>query len=236
MYLDSFFKTENNIILISPEQASKFAKEVADDFNPLHNSDHKRFCVPGDLLFAISLAKYGLSQKMQFNYTGMVGKNAQLIFPNKFENTFELIDSNNKACLNATESGDKTTDLSVIEAFTKAYVAFSGHCFPHVLVPSMREKGVMINPARPLVIYESMAFEFNSIDIKHPSLKPAGANLEVDGKRGKIIINFDLFDAENLVGKGHKTMLLSGLREFDEETIQSLIKQYESSKTDYKSI
>ncbi len=74
MYLDPFFTTENGQTVIRPEQASQFAKEVSDDFNPLHNPEHKRFCVPGDLLFALSLAKYGLSQKCSLTTQAWLGK------------------------------------------------------------------------------------------------------------------------------------------------------------------
>ena len=39
----------------SQQQASQFAKGVAGDFNPIHDVGGKRFCVPGDLLFACLL-------------------------------------------------------------------------------------------------------------------------------------------------------------------------------------
>ncbi len=235
MYLDPFFTTENGQTVIRPEQASQFAKEVSDDFNPLHNPEHKRFCVPGDLLFALSLAKYGLSQKMQFNYTGMVGKDSVIVFPEHFKDAFELVDLKGKACLNATNSGDVTNDMALIEAFTRAYVAFSGHSFPHILVPLMREKGVMINPDRPMVIYESMSFEFSTMSLSDISLKLSGTRLDVTGKRGKVTICFDLLDGENKVGEGQKTMIMSGLRAFEEEKVQDLINLYEAAKTSYKS-
>jgi len=68
-----------------------FAKEVAHDFNPLHDVDAKRFCVPGDLLFSMALEKYGLSQNMHFNFSGMVGHDVLLNFP---DTDAELIDVN----------------------------------------------------------------------------------------------------------------------------------------------
>ena len=43
MYLDAFHVIQNNLIKITPEQGSRFAKEISDDFNPLHNPDSKRF-------------------------------------------------------------------------------------------------------------------------------------------------------------------------------------------------
>jgi len=233
-YLDDFYETNHGLVSIKPEQASKFAKEISDDFNPLHDPDNKRFCVPGDLLFAITLAKYGLSKKMVFNYTGMVGKGVELVYPDVIDRTFILEDSRGKECLNAEISGDVVTDLVAIESFTKAYVAFSGHSFPHILVALMKDSNVMINPARPMVIYESMAFEFDQLDLVLPSLALTKTSLEVNGKRGTVKINFDLLDQGKVVGKGFKTMVLSGLREYDESKVQALIKSYEGFKLSYQ--
>ena len=66
MFLKEFYDTQENSIRIGANQASTFAKEIAHDFNPLHDADAKRFCVPGDLLFSLVLEKYGLSENMHF--------------------------------------------------------------------------------------------------------------------------------------------------------------------------
>ena len=73
MFLRDFYNTPDHTISITAEQASTFAKEIAHDFNPLHDVDAKRYCVPGDLLFSLALEKYGLSQQMHFTFAGMVG-------------------------------------------------------------------------------------------------------------------------------------------------------------------
>ncbi|MEO1880948.1 MAG: DUF3581 family protein, partial [Methylococcales bacterium] len=71
--LKEFYSGPDDCVAITAEQGSLFAKEVAGDFNPIHDVDSKRFCVPGDLLFAIVLEKYGLSKTMNFTFTGMLG-------------------------------------------------------------------------------------------------------------------------------------------------------------------
>ena len=63
MFLDSFYNQNDSQLTISAEQGSRFAKAVSNDFNPIHDADSKRFCVPGDLLFAIALQRYGLSRR-----------------------------------------------------------------------------------------------------------------------------------------------------------------------------
>ena len=55
-----FYAQRGEYVVISAEQASRFAKGVAGDYNPIHNPDARRFCVPGDLLFTLVLVKFGL--------------------------------------------------------------------------------------------------------------------------------------------------------------------------------
>jgi len=233
MYLDDFHSIHNDLIIITPEQGSRFAKEVSNDFNPLHNPDSKRFCVPGDLLFAMTLARFGLSEKMTFNYTGMVGKGVELFFPESANNNFIIKDNNDKAYLDISRDGNISNDMSFIEGFSRAYVAFSGHSFPHILVPLMKQNNVMINPDRPMVIYESMAFTFDNLEVSQPSLKLSNTSLDVVGKRGTVRIEFDVLDGETKVGSGYKTMVLSGLREYDQAKVDGLIDLYETSKSSY---
>lgn len=234
MYLNSFHQLDNQTITISPQQASRFAKEVAQDFNPLHDPESKRFCVPGDLLFALVLANQGLSQKMVFNYTGMVGEGVSLDVPNDTSSEFKVTDNNGKEYLNVSREGDITKDMALIEAFTRAYVAFSGHSFPHILVPLMKDNNVMINPARPMVIYESMSFQFNRLDLSNPTLELVDSNLKVDGKRGTVSLKFHVMENGEEVGTGMKSMVLSGLRDYDEDKVQALVELYETTKANYQ--
>lgn len=233
MYLDPFHTSQDHIVTITPQQGSQFAKEISDDFNPLHDPENKRFCVPGDLLFALTLARLGLSQKMQFNYTGMVGKDVELNFPAQQSSEMSITDGADKCFLEVQSNGETTNDLALIEGFSKAYVAFSGHSFPHILVPLMQKNNVMINPARPMVMYESMAFEFDRLNIEAPSLELVNSSLEVTGKRGRVHLEFDIQSHGQRVGHGVKTMVLSGLREYDQTHVDGLIALYEESKASY---
>lgn len=80
MFLDDFHTLTDGRIRISAQQASQFAKRIAGDYNPIHNPDARRFCVPGDLLFALVLARFGLSQRMSFRFLSMVGDGTPLCF------------------------------------------------------------------------------------------------------------------------------------------------------------
>ena len=54
-------------ISFSEQQASDFAKGVAGDFNPIHDPGAKRFCVPGDLLFAVLLHRFGIAPILKWS-------------------------------------------------------------------------------------------------------------------------------------------------------------------------
>ena len=225
-----------NKIAITANQGSRFAKEIAQDFNPLHNTDSKRFCVPGDLLFSLVLMRFGISQSMEFHYQGMVPGGALLKFSEK-ASEFCVTDEEGKAYLSGHKQGQSLQNEEVIAGFCEAYVAFSGMSFPHILVPLMKQHDVMINPARPMVIYEKMAFEFERPIINLtsvPELILEEAELTIEGKRGKVRIPFSIQLNERKIGQGYKTMTLSGLKAYDEAAVEKLIADYEMSKQAYR--
>lgn len=230
MFLNPYFNKKNQVISVSQTQASAFAKNVAQDFNPIHDVNAKRFCVPGDLLFALTLTEYGLSQKMTFKFEGMVGDNTPLVFPEHEEKDFTVCDDKDKRYLTVHRSGEVTRCSTQTEAFIRSYVAFSGLNFIHVLVPMMKAQGVMINPARPLIIYESMSVDLHTLVFSDIRLSLVEKALKIDGKRGDVALKFELHCGEQLVGTGEKTLVLSGLRAIDEAQMQQMCEQYEGFK------
>jgi len=233
MFIENFFSTSSEKITFSRQQASDFAKQIADDFNPLHDIDAKRFCVPGDLLFSLILAKAGLHQQMSFTFSGMVSNDIALTFPKEINGEASITDDNNKEYLRVSASGDKTDDSELIESLIRSYVEFSGHTFPHILVKLMAEKNVMINPARPMVMYESMSIHLERLDIPSVDLKFAGSTLTLDGKRGTACLEFDLESNGTVIGHGKKHMLLSGLREYCPEVMDNVVNEYNLKKATY---
>jgi hypothetical protein len=233
MFLESYCNITNNQISFSRQQGSDFAKIVADDFNPLHDADAKRFCVPGDLLFSLVLEKSGLSQNMGFTFSGMVTDGIKLNFPEKIVGSATILDDNAKEYMKIEASGQCTTNRQSIDALIRAYVEFSGHTFPHILVKLMFEKNVMINPTRPMVMYENMFIHLDEVDFTDVQLKLTTPSLLIDGKRGKATLPFDLVANGKVIGHGKKHMLLSGLRDYDQTTIDSLVNHYNDKKAQY---
>jgi len=235
MLLSDFYTIDTAGLRISADQASNFAKAIAGDFNPLHNPDNRRFCIPGDLLFTIMLQHYGASQHMHFRFSGMVGANVALQLEEDTGDAHELRDAAGKTYLHVDRSGEATRDSQLIEHLARSYVAFSGQNFPHILVPLMQEQGVMINVERPMVIYESMAFELTRLDIQNVELHLADSSLKADGRRGEARLAFELLCGETVVGTGCKRLLLSGLRPYDQGSMDQLVKAYLASRDDYQS-
>ncbi|MDB1123828.1 DUF3581 domain-containing protein [Vibrio algarum] len=226
MFLTPYFSVLNQKFQFTRRQASHFAKKVAGDFNPIHDEDNKRFCVPGDLLFAVLLKEEGISQKMRFDFSGMVSDGVALQVENKCENESAVVDEKGKEYLHMNREGEVSHDSELIEHVVKNYVQFSGKNFPHIMVPLMEQQQMMINCQRPLVIYESMEIEFSRLDIHHPEVEFSGATFDVEGKRGVVTLNFDFKEDGELVGKGVKRMVASGLRPYDDSAVDDLVKRF----------
>jgi hypothetical protein len=221
---------------ISADQGSAFAKTVAGDFNPIHHAASKRFCVPGDLLFAIALNEYGLHQYMTFQFLDIVSADIILDYPKQpsaqSETQLQVVNDYGKPVLGVEYTGGVTHQPDQIEQFLKNYVSFSGQNFPHILVPLMREHQVMINPKRPLVIYQSMSFEFDHLNFNALDISLEKTTLEVNGRRGDAKLYFSLNSKGCSIGAGIKKLILSGLREYDQQVIQKMCDDYLVSKTD----
>ncbi len=226
MFLDNYYSESEDGITFTRQQASAFAKSVAGDFNPLHDPDNKMFCVPGDLLFSVALAKLGLSKQMKFVFSGMVTDDISIDFHNINNGTVEVQDSAGRSYLSIFRSGESSQDETAITELAKRYVEFSGRTFPHILVPLMREQGSMINPDRPLVIYESMEIDLKDLNITQPELEITDTSLEVNGKKGRVRLEFCLKQGEKIIGSGIKYMSLRGLKPFIQEQIDRVVNDY----------
>ncbi|GKW48556.1 DUF3581 domain-containing protein [Halomonas sp. NCCP-2165] len=236
MFLDEFHSVRDDRICISADQASHFAKGVAGDYNPIHNPDARRFCVPGDLLFALVLMRFGLSQRMVFHFRSMVGAGVPLALNLDDDGLIRVTDEAGKLYLEVERDGEITHDEAVIEAFTRRYVAFSGKNFPHYLKPLMEAQGVMFNPQRPLVIYDSMGFELERLDVREPSLALSDSSLEVNGKRGDVRLEFALSGADGPLGRGSKKLVVSGLRDYDAEAMEAIVAEFYRLKGAYEGV
>lgn len=232
IHLENYAVENDNGIQVSRQQASDFAKQIAKDFNPIHDVDAKRFCVPGDLLFALALSKYGLSQRMRFTFSDMVGEGVALQFPPP-ANKVTVSDKNGREYLHIEREGEVSIDQTLVRNFTRAYVAFSGHNFPHILIPLMADHGVMINPDRPLVMYQGMTIDLDHLNCSQPDLELSKSSLDIDRKRGNVLLEFNLVENGEVIGRGEKRVILSGLRPYVQENIDSLVTEYNARKQAY---
>ena len=235
MNIEKYYHLEDSKLSFTRQQASEFAKSVAGDFNPLHNVDAKLFCVPGDLLFSVIIHHYGLRQTMGFSFSGMVNDTVTLHLPRVQAREISIYDDNNKKYLDISSNGDASQNKQLIDSLIRNYVEFSGHSFPHVLVPLMKANNVMVNTDRPLVIYDHMRIVLDTLDIDEvSSLSLADSQFRIYGKRGDVALNFDLSCNGEKIGMGQKKMVLSGLRAFDQSKIDELVSADNQRKDNYQ--
>lgn len=233
MFLDDFCTITDDRVRIAARDASRFAKEVAGDFNPIHDPGSRRFCVPGDLLFALVVCRYGLSRHMAFRFRGMVGEGVTLCLPPTPGERFSLTDEQDRVCLEVERDGPTTCDMTVIEPFVRSYVAFSGRNFPHILQPLLAGHGVMFNPDRPLVMYDSMAFTLEDFVDGDPVAELADARLDVAAKRADALLDFAILVGGANVGHGSKKLVISGLKPYDDERMKRIMADYEARRAEY---
>ncbi|MAZ87676.1 MAG: hypothetical protein CL693_08520 [Cellvibrionaceae bacterium] len=232
MQLEQYVSQHGDTFHFSREQASLFAKRIADDFNPIHDVDAKRFCVPGDLLFTVALSELGLQESMNIRFADMVTENTELHFKSAETGQHDIRDEADKVYLSIEASGNRSDKREQNLKLAEQYVAFSGKTFPHVLVPLWKEHNVMVNPARPLVIYESMTLSMETLDFDTPTIALSGSSLEVNGKRGNVRLDIEITEKDKVIGRGQKRMLLSGLKPYDQDAIDDLITFYDQRKID----
>ena len=233
MNLEKYYHLEGSRLSFTRQQASDFAKRVAGDFNTLHDVDSKRFCVPGDLLFSVIIHHYGLRQTMGFSFSGMVGDDVTLILPEVNAREISIYDENDKKYLDVSSNGAHSRNQNLIGSLTRNYVEFSGHTFPHILVPLMQENNVMMNPERPLVIYDHMRISLDTLEIDSIDLTLNDSTFRQYGKRGDIALNYDLSCNGKRGGKGQKKMVVSGLREYDQAGVDGMVDYYAKNKSLY---
>lgn len=91
----------------------------------------------------------------------------------------------------------------------------------------------MINPERPMVMYESMTIDLDRLDIDAPLLEVDHNGLTLNGKRGDVRLAFNLMDCGKIVGRGNKRIMLSGLREYDKQAMDDLVTKLNQRKLDF---
>lgn len=234
-FLEPFItRIDRNSVRISAKQASDFAKGIAGDFNPIHDHDSKRFCVPGDLLFTESIRRLGLYETMHFEFIDMLAADVDVQYPPKAEEgKLFITSSTGKNLVGINITGKPLTNTSMAAQFALDYVQFSARSFPDILVPLMKQHGKMINPSRPLVIYQSMSFQFKETATTQIDVTLDKSQLDIEGKRGRALFTFTLCSAGQTIGHGEKKLILSGLRDYQDDAMEQLTNDYLDKKKLY---
>ncbi len=253
MDISRYITESDGAVSFDANLASAFAKGMAGDFNPLHDPESKRFCVPGDLLFSVLLHRYGVAGNTRVQFSGMLDGKTRMLLPPAVDGQADITDARDRALLSLSLGGKRYTDLNFIAQLCEQYVRFSGQTFPDVLVPLMRNAGTMINPARPMVIYKNMSIDLNDsaaelFDVSDDgqlgqlrkaiddelTLELAGSDLSADGRKGQVQLTFNIEVAGQSIGTGEKNLVLSGLREYEEAAMQVVVGDYNDRRHAYQ--
>ena len=97
----------------------------------------------------------------------------------------------------------------------------------------MKQHGKMINTSRPLIIYQSMSFQFEETATTQIDLTLDKSQLDIEGKRGRALFTFTLCSAGQTIGHGEKKLILSGLRDYQEDVMEQLTNDYLDKKKQY---
>jgi len=251
--ISEYVVEEGESVYFEEAQASRFAKSIAGDFNPIHDPGSKRFCVPGDLLFSVLLHRYGAAQSTSVQFAGMLDGKTRIALPRKATQPFHVMDARDKPLLSLFQTGHRFLNTEFISLLCEQYVQFSGQTFPGILVPLMHSANVMINPDRPLVIYKDMTIELNEYArdlfaenasgdfdewISPPptpmTLALSDSDISVNGRKGAVRLQFSIDLAGQQIGSGEKNMVLSGLREYDAAAMQAIVELYTEWQESYQ--
>ena len=228
--LSAFYHREGDRLWVDADQGSGFAKRVAGDHNPLHDVDAPRFCVPGDLLFALIAHRYGLAQRFALSFRGMLRADTPLVFPSRPGSEFAIAGDDGREYVHVTHETPLPSDEAARLALIRAYVGCSGETFPDRLCPLLAEAGVMFNPQRPFLVYDSMALELErgpGIDV---AVTSQDASLTVNGKRADVQFDYRIEDGDGVIGHAAKRMVVSGLRDYDDEAMTAVIGAYHARR------
>lgn len=230
-FLSGFHQSDGATCSVSADQGSRFAKAIAGDHNPLHDADAPRFCVPGDLLFALIIGHYGLAREIELTFKGMLRAEAPLSFPENPGPAFSICGEGDREYVSVTMQDALETTPAGRLALVRAYVACSGQTFPDLLDPLLEAHGVMFNPDRPFVVYDSMQIQLLQPPQPDVSLQLEDSALKVEGKRGDARFDFVILQAGERIGHCTKQMVVSGLRDYDRDRMAELIARYQQRRS-----
>ncbi len=231
-FLSAFHSRDQEKRWVSAAQGSRFAKEIAGDYNPLHDQDAPRFCVPGDLLFALTIGQYGLARQLELTFKGMLRADTVLLYPEHPPEPFSIVGDNGREYVTINRQDPFETAPSIQLGLIKAYVACSGQTFPDLLQPLLAQEGVMFNPDRPFVVYDRMVMALDRAPQQAPSLQLARSGLQTDGKRGDAHFEFAISDDGQTIGHCRKQMVVSGLRPYNHAAMAQAVAEYQQRRAE----
>jgi len=77
-----------------------------------------------------------------------------------------------------------------------------------------------------MVIYESMSLAMENLNAPAPELDIIHSEMDVQGKRGRCKLAFQLTSGGEAIGSVAKRLMISGLREYDPAAMKDVIAEF----------
>ena len=225
MFVDQYYTCHEENFYFPKHKSSAFAKQIAKDFNPLHDVKNRRFCVPGDLIFSAILSKFGANKEMTFDFKRMINGIEALNVVSSNE-SISVKNIQNEEMISIHRGGEITHDKVFINGFIRSYVEFSGKMFPEVILNAMKKSGVMPSLKRPLIIYVKMSFSLNVFSSNRPQVMLRETVFEKLGRKGVMSLYFDVWVNGEIIGFGEKKIFIGSVCPCDPSALQVYINSY----------
>lgn len=218
----------NDVFRFIPTACSAYARNVAKDFNPIHSHLAKKYCVPGDLIFALITEMHGAHNYMRVDFLNRVGAECKLFFDTK-RIALALLDVDKKLYAELATAGDKSVCPKRLKTVSNVVVSCTSGYFPYKLIDNLREENVMLSIRRSMVMLKSIEVELRNIHSASSLVaKYQSSGLELSGKRGEVKVYFQLFDDDGIsVGFVTKTVLIIGIEKFNDKASKQYLDDYE---------
>jgi hypothetical protein len=76
-----------------------------------------------------------------------------------------------------------------------------------------------------------MSIALDRLDLISPIIDFSGGSFEYEGKKGSITLPFNFVEKDEIVGRGAKHMLVSGIKEHNQTEMNELVEKYNGRKS-----
>ena len=212
---------------ISNNNVSKFAKEICNDFNPIHSNKKSKPIVPGDLFVVLFLLSNGLYKRTIIEFKKISYPIQKFIITKS-----SILNSKNESVVNFTLKDDIVADSNSIflSGFLREFCKISGTIFAQELEPIFIKYRKMPNPQKPRMLYESTQInldkEIINLKVDFVQIKFLEPNVIILENQATVNFQILVLQSGRTIGLITKTLFCTNLEEYTQEKYEELKKYW----------